>query len=432
MKVVGIIAEYNPLHFGHTYQLQKARELYGSDAAIVAVMSGDFVQRGEPAIVSKWVRTQAALSCGVDLVIEIPFTFACASAERFAAGAVSLLNATGIVTDLYFGSEWDDLPLLSSLADILCDESPAFVSVLKDSLKEGASYAKARENALTACLISEGKTELAEKCGAVLKLPNTILAIEYLIALKKTHSKMTPSILARSGAGYHDSSLSSPNSSATAIRSAIKVEIETNASCLSNIAKQLAGKMPAGSLAPILAEWSSGIRPVLASDFARESILAVKTHTLKQLDDVAYMGDQVSNRLKNAVFGIRNCSSDNLPTVFRDLAKTKHFAETRISRALISLLCGQTADNLLSLTAPEYIRILGFSERGRYLLRLMRKTATLPQIDKASDFLEDGTNEKFSRMAELDIISSDIWNLKAGYAYGDEYERSVIRTKGRK
>jgi predicted nucleotidyltransferase len=432
MKVVGIIAEYNPLHFGHTYQIQKARELYGPDTPIVAVMSGSFVQRGEPAIAGKWARTQAALSCGIDLVIEIPFTFACASAERFALGAVSLLEATGIITDLYFGSECEDLPLLSSLADILCEESPAFVSFLKENLKEGSSYAKARELALTACLSSEGQTELAEKCGAILKLPNTILAIEYLIALKKTRSEIIPSVLLRSGAGYHDSSLSGLHSSATAIRGAVADDMKSNTFRISNIAEQLAGKMPAGALAPILSEWSGGIRPVLFPDFIREAVLALRTRTLQQLDDSAYMGDQLSNRLKNAVAGLRNCSQDDLSTAFRDLAKTKRYAETRINRALISLLCGQTSDDLTALSSPEYLRILGFSERGRYLLRLMRKTATLPQIDKASDFLEYGANEKLIRMSELDIISSDIWSLKAGYAYGDEYERSVIRSKGRK
>lgn len=435
MKVVGIIAEYNPFHFGHSYQIRKARELFGDDAAIVAVMSGNFVQRGEPAIASKWARTQAALNCGVDLVIEIPFTYACASAERFAQGAVALLQATGIVTDLYFGSECIDLPFLMVLADILKEETPAYKALLKSNLKEGTSYAKARELALTAYLADEGRTGLAEKCAATLRMPNTILALEYLIALKMINSSIKPSVLLRSGAGFHDICISSENASASSIRNTVTNTVisgSSGASSVSAIAGQLSGNMPDESLSTLLSEWSNGIRPVLASDFIPESILAIRTNTITGLDAAAYMGDQVSHRLKNAVSGLRSSTQENLPGAFAELSETKRYAGTRINRALVSLLCGQTAADLASLSTPEYLRILGFTERGRYLLRLMRKTASLPQIDKASDFLEYGKNEKLTRMAELDLISADIWGLKAGYTYGDEYERSVIRIKGKR
>ncbi|MEI8200080.1 MAG: nucleotidyltransferase family protein [Eubacteriales bacterium] len=431
MKVIGIIAEYNPFHLGHAYQLQKAHELFGEDTAIVAVMSGSFVQRGEPAIASKWTRAQAALQCGVDLVIEIPFTYACASAERFAQGAVGLLQATGIVTDLYFGSEFIDLSLLNILAGILSDESLPYTLLLKAGLKDGHSYAKARELALTAYLVAIGNSEIAEKCAALLKMPNTILALEYLIALKKSGSGIKPSVLLRYGAGYHDISMTNENASASAIRNTVTKSVVKGVFSVSQLAGQLAGKMPPESLSPLLSEWSNGIRPVLASDFIPETILALRSRTTAQLDGLAYMGDQVSHRLKNAVAGLRNCSKEDLPESFRALSDTKRYAGTRINRALISLLLGQTAADLASLSSPEYLRILGFSERGRYLLRLMKKTASLPQIDKASDFLEYGQNEKLSRMAELDLLSTDLWGLKAGYIYGDEYERSVIRIKGK-
>ena len=431
MKVVGIVAEYNPFHLGHAYQIQKAHEIFGEDAAIAAVMSGNFVQRGEPAIASKWIRTQEALQCGVDLVIEIPFTFACASAERFAQGAISLLQATGIVTDLYFGSECIDLSLLTSLADILTEESLPFTLLLKANLKDGQSYAKARELALTTYLVTIGRSEMAEKCGALLKMPNTILALEYLIALKKSGSMIKPSVLLRSGAGYHDISLESENASASAIRNTVTKSCGRSVFSVSQLAGQLAGKMPPESLSLLLSEWSNGIRPVLAADFVPEIILSLRARTAAQLDELAYMGDRVSHRLKNAVTGLRTSSKEDLPVLFRTLAGTKRYAGTRINRALISLLLGHTAADLAALTSPEYLRILGFSERGRYLLRIMRKTACLPVIDKASDFLEYGQNDKLSRMAELDLLSTDLWGLKAGYIYGDEYERSVIRIKGK-
>lgn len=429
MKVVGIIAEYNPFHLGHAYQIQKAHELFGEDAAIVAVMSGSFVQRGEPAITSKWIRTQAALQCGVDLVIELPFTFACASAERFAQGAVNILQSAGIVTDLYFGSECIDLSLLTALAEILNEESLPYTLLLKANLKDGQSYAKARELALTSYLVSVGRSESAEKCSTLLKKPNTILALEYLIALKKSRSVIKPSVLLRSGADYHDISLASENASASAIRNTVTKSCRRGVFSVSQLAGQLAGKMPSKSLSPILSEWSNGIRPVLAADFLPEIVLSLRARTTAQLDELAYMGDQVSHRLKNAVAGLRNSSKEELPELFRSLADTKRYAGTRINRAMISLLLGQTAVDLTELTSPEYLRILGFSERGRYLLRIMRKTASLPQIDKASDFLEYGHHEKLKRMAELDLLSTDLWGLKAGYIYGDEYERSVIRIK---
>jgi len=432
MKVVGIVAEYNPFHLGHAYQVKKVRELFGDDTAVIAVMSGCFVQRGEPAIASKWARTQAALNCGVDLVIEIPFTFACASAERFAYGAVSLLQATGIVSDLYFGSECDDLLLLQSIADVLYEEDPAFITQLKSNLQEGHSYAKARELALTVYLAESGRDDLAEKCRTILKMPNSILAVEYLIALKKTGSKIKPSVLLRAGAGYHDISLDSHNTSATAIRNTV-TNARTGGVCnVSLLADQLAGKMPAQSLSVLLSEWSHGIRPVSASDFLPEIILTLRTDTLSRLDEIAYMGDQVSHRLKNAVAGLKSVSRDELPGSFRTLSDTRRYAGTRINRALVSLLCGQTISDLAFLSNPEYIRILGFTDRGRYMLRIMRKTSSLPQIDKASDFLEHGSNNKLTRMAELDLLSTNLWGLKAGYIYGDEYERTVIRIKGRK
>lgn len=430
MKVVGIIAEYNPFHFGHDYQIRKARELFGEDAAIVAVMSGDFVQRGEPAIAGKWPRTQAALACGVDLVMEIPFTFACSSAERFAHGAVALLNASGVVTDLFFGSECDDFALLDTIAELLREESPLFISLLKSNLKEGKSYAKARELALVTCLADSGKTDLASKVSEVLNMPNAILAVEYLIALKKTGSPIKPSLLLRSGAGFLDTCISGKNASATAIRNTVTENSKSGLCSVSSLAEKLAGKMPSESLAPLLTEWSNGIRPVLAADFLPETVVYLRAHTAKQLEGLAYMGDQVSRRLKNAVSDLRSCTREALPESFRNLADTKRYAGTRLNRAMVSLLCGQTSSDLTELASPEYLRILGFSDRGRYLLRLMRKFASLPLIDKASDFLEYGSNRNLVRMAELDLISTDLWGLKAGYIYGYEYERTVIRMKG--
>lgn len=432
MKVVGIVAEYNPFHYGHAYQIAKARETYGADTPIVAVMSGDFVQRGEPAVTGKWNRAEAALRLGVDLVIELPFTFACASADRFSFGAIHILNATGIVTDLYFGSECTDLGFLQEIASITVEENPEYRSLLKENLGEGMSYAGARASAISLYFRNAGKTVESIKAQEFLKSPNTILAIEYLAALIRTESRILPAVLERAGAGYHETSILAPLASASAIRNTVTKCVDNGIPDVSRLADSLAGRMPSASLALILSEYSNGIHPVLSDDFLPEAVSLIRSRTVEDLEKIAYMGDQLARRIKNAVSDLRVPPDMSFSDAFHLACDTKRYAGTRISRALISLLAGQTARDLENLESPGYIRILGFSDRGRCLLKLMRKNMRLPLIDKASDFLEYGQNRALTRMAELDLITSDLRGMKAGYTYGHEFERTVIRIKGPK
>ena len=427
MNVVGIVAEYNPFHKGHEYQLRRARELYGPETPIVAVMSGYFVQRGEPAVADKWVRTEAALRCGIDLVIEIPFTFACASAERFAQGAINLLDATGIVTDLYFGSECDDLALLCCVAEEYDEEDPAYVASLREFLREGKSFAKARELAVGEFFRKSGHSELADASGMIMSKPNSILALEYLIALRKSGSGIRPTALHREGAGYNECSIDSPFASATGIRSAIDRRLSGGAFRAADVAGDLQGKMPGVSLSLLLAEWQKGIRPVTPHSLIGDQIMGIRARSPEGLEKYAYMGDNLSRRLRNAIGRLRDTEPELLLDAFREEADTRRYAPTRVFRAMTSMLIGQTEKDLLDLTQPEYLRVLGFSDHGRNLLRLMRKSATLPIIDKASDFLGLGGSPAFQRMAELDLISADLWGLKAGLRYGDEFERTVVR-----
>lgn len=432
MRVVGIIAEYNPFHKGHEYQIRMAHEHFGPDAAILVVMSGYFVQRGEPALAGKWARAEAALRCGADLVLEIPFTFACASAERFAHGSVSMLNASGVVSDLYFGSECDDLAMMCCLADEYDEENPVYVASLREHLRSGQSYARARELAVSSLFLEVGKPELADASSKIMRLPNNILALEYLIALKSTSSSIAPAALQRAGAGYSDCSQDTEFSSATGIRKIIDETMNDKNSKptggdIASLATALAGKIPDSSLAVLLSEWQSGIRPISADAFIGEQIMWLRAQTAEHLDSCAYMGDHLAQRLKNSVGRLRETTIDQLQSAFRDASDTRRFASTRINRALSSMLIGQTAKDLKKITVPEYLRVLGFSEKGRYILRLMRKAATLPIIDKASDFLQFSQNANLTRSAELDLISAEKWGLAAGLRYGDEFERSVIR-----
>lgn len=427
MRVIGIVAEYNPFHSGHEYQIRKARELYGADTPIVAVMSGNFVQRGEPAIAGKWLRTETALRCGIDLVIEIPYTFACASAERFAHGAISLLNATGVVTDLYFGSECDDLALLCCMSDEYDEENPVYVSTLRENLRSGLSYAKSRELAVTALFKEIGRPELGDASAELMRMPNSILALEYLIAIRKTNSRIVPAVLRREGAGYLSCSTDSSFSSATGIRAIVREHTSDGHTDISALARALNGRMPDASLAMLLSEWQKGIRPVYPEMFANEQIMRIRSQSAESLLSYAYMGDNLSLRLRNAISSMRETAPEKIFYTFRELSDTKRFAATRINRALFSILTGQLEKDLADLSSPEYLRVLGFTERGRSVLRIMRKTAALPIMDKASDFLQFSGNRKLTRMAELDLISAEIWGLAAGFRYGDEFERSVVR-----
>ena len=431
MQVIGIIAEYNPFHNGHLYQIETARRTWGQDIYIVVVMSGNFVQRGEPAIASKWARAQSALVCGADLIIEIPFTFACASAERFASGAITLLTSTGIVTDLLFGSESSDLTLLQRIAKILHDKPASLESKIRAGLQEGMSYPAAREVALIEHLQDEGHPDLIGEASAALRAPNSILAIEYLIACQKSGSTITPQLLPRAGSGYHEKSLQTPLPSASAIRKAILNCLIDEKTSPARLANTLFGTMPAAALAPLLSEWSRGIRPVLPEHFATDSLLAIRSRSTEEIDNAAYMTDHVSGRIRNASAKLRVATETTLHQAFQEEVHTRRYAQTRINRALVSLQCGQTAADLIDLTTPEYLRILGFSKSGRYLLRKMKTSATLPMITKASDFLEQSSNKQFNRMAALDLLTTDLWNSKAGYPYADEYDRQVLSTKDR-
>ena len=185
MKTVGIIAEYNPFHNGHAYQIAMAKKITSADYCIV-VMSGDFVQRGTPAIMDKYIRAHSALESGADLVLELPVYYAASSAEYFASGAVALLDKLGVTDTLCFGSECGDIAVLSALAEALLDETPQFKKVLKQQIKSGASYPQARNHALS--------VTAPHLTGSlhVLQSPNNILGLEYIKALKKRQSRIQP------------------------------------------------------------------------------------------------------------------------------------------------------------------------------------------------------------------------------------------------
>ena len=214
MRMAGVIAEYNPLHNGHVYHLERTRAQTGCDYVAV-VMSGDYVQRGEPAVADKFTRASWALQSGADIVLELPAVYAAASAERFAAGGVRILAGTGVLTHLCFGSETPDVRQLQAAADALSQEPPAFRETLKEELSLGKSYPRARYDALARCGASETLLR-------VLSAPNSILGVEYIRFLRQYAPGAQPVAIGRIGAGYNDAALIEGRfSSATAIREAL-------------------------------------------------------------------------------------------------------------------------------------------------------------------------------------------------------------------
>ena len=323
MKVNGIVAEYNPFHNGHAYQMQHAKEATGADYTII-VMSGNFMQRGAPALLDKFTRAKMALECGADLVLELPICYAASSAEFFAKGSVALFDKLGVTTNLCFGSECGNIDTLSRIAEIFYTEPEPYVESLRCNLKKGMSFPIARTWALLqyAPSLSDDKD--------VLSSPNNILGIEYLKALKKLNSPIVPFTLKREYSGYHDTELHDCSSSASAIRKVL-MNIPASPYLPKNISAQLSEQLPPGSLSIIQNEWNFSC-PVEADDFS----LLLKYRLLSEPHESLCKYQDVSEELSNRI--IRNRNQFRSFGQFCTLLKTKELTYSRISRSLLHIL----------------------------------------------------------------------------------------------
>ena len=399
MKTVGLITEYNPFHNGHAYHIEKAKMLTGADRVIV-VMSGDFVQRGAPAVMPKHLRAESALLSGASLIIELPVCFATGSAEYFAQGSISLLNQLGCIDSICFGSECGDLHLLKEIAQILADEPIEYQTALKQALKEGASFPAARQEALNI---------YSDKYSEILASPNNILGIEYLKALAKIHSKMEPFTIKRIGAGYHDMDIDGQFSSATAIRSDIYQLADVNSSSESLPLTHIQTQVPSSGHELMKKNYQTRY-PVKADDFSLLLKAKLLSETAGSLSHYLDMSPELANR----ILRLRN---DYLSfEQFCDLLKTKELTRSRISRSFIHVLLGITNDWLTAMKAPApYARILGFRRDHADLLGILKRTSDIPLITSpARAVLADTAYQ----MLELDIYASnlyesvitDLWN----------------------
>ena len=414
MKVVGLIVEYNPFHNGHLYHIQQALQLSGADKVIV-VMSGDFVQRGTPAIVPKHIRTEMALQSGVALVIELPTRYATGSAEFFAHGAVELLHSLGCVDSICFGSECGNLSLLTEIAQILLEEPPVFQKALHSSLKSGISFPMAREKALSSCLQSQETLH-------ILHQPNNILAIEYIKSLLRLNSKITPFTILRQTSHYHDSDLRTEYSSASAIRNVLQNTDTCN--------KMLQTQMP--STAWELLMTRSNIRGSLyVNDFSLLLHHKLLIETEENL--LCYM--DMTKELANRIIKFRNkfISIEQ----FTDLIKTKNFTYSRVSRVLCHILLNITTFSFESALeknrfTPDsfnhYIRVLGFKREDTILLNMIKNKSTLPIITKLAAI--DSISQAGQTLLAEDINAANLYESVVTHKFQTpfihEYKQSLI------
>lgn len=435
MRIAGIVAEYNPFHRGHLYLMEQVRQELGPDTPIVVIMSGDFVQRGEPALVDRAARTSAVLQCGADLVLELPFTFATGSADRFAAGAIGSLVSTGIVTDLFFGAEHDSLSDLSAIAGMEPESSPSFLEKLSALQKDGASYASAWEQATIDFLQEAGEeySDLKEKLIPILREPNNTLAIAYLRELRRQSASITPHLVHRVD-HYHDDTLKNDSlPSATAIRKTVLSSFYTGdrGAFLASLSN-LESFVPAPMLAEMLHLWSTNTRPMDARLLIEEAFPVLRAQSVSVLSQTAHMGEKLASHLKSRVSAMHFDPSIPFEDVFIQQVHTKCFPHARIMRAISSLVVGQTEEDLQKLESPLYLRLLGFSERGRLQLKNMRQSASLPILSRTSDALHHQKNKAFDRMNRLDLISHDWWTWHARRTFEEDYHFEVIQYKRNK
>ena len=402
MKAVGLVTEYNPFHNGHLYHLNKAMELTGADIS-VAVMSGDFVQRGEPAVLDKYTRASMALNSGVNLVVELPVNYAVSSAESFAAGALKVLDYIK-ADSIAFGSESGDIERLSKLAHILCDNEDVLYKEISKYTANGISYAAARQKVVEKLMDKD--------TAAMLTSSNNILAVEYLKAIIKNNYAIKPYTVQRQGDAYNDTDIRSDYASATALRGNLKTD---------NISKYIPVK--AGL---ILSSNTNYIYPYDITEalftrllnilFASNYDKNVFIENVMQYPDVS---KEIAGRLyKSAMDMITRTvpqwagSKYDGAFSFGSLCehiKTKEVPLSRIKRALVRITLGLDKKHMEKYANEPYIRVLGFDKKGQEYLSYIRKTVEVPLITKTADYKE---------MLLDDIHAANIYNTIVAGKYG--------------
>ena len=393
-KTVGIIAEYNPFHNGHLYHLQKAKEEANADYCI-AVISGNFTQRGDTSIVNKWAKAYMAICGGADLVIELPTIYSVSSAENFANGAIKILDSLKIVDSFAFGAEANDIATLNNIANVLYEEPRGYTSILNHELQKGISYPTARENALMMYLND------IKRYANILSSPNNILAIEYLKALKVQKSNLKPIMIKRQKVYYNENHIIDNFASATGIRELLrKKEYSKLKKVVPKNTYQILGQQnQKGELIPGLEKYEKEI-----------------IYTLRKMpaSEIANLPD-VSEGLENAIKNAAN-NYNNLTDLINSI-KSKRYTQTRIQRILIYALLGINKKMMnTSKKVTPYVRVLGFNQNGRKLLsEITMRNPKINMITSVKKYMNQNKDKQLAEILDLDILATNVYTL--GYEY---------------
>lgn len=392
MTVVGFITEYNPFHYGHKYHLEQSIKKTKADYSI-AIMSGSFLQRGEPSLIDKWTKAKMAVENGVDLVLELPFIFSSQSAELFAYGGTKLMDSLNIVDYLAFGSEIGELDPLTQIASILSNEPKYYKERLKYYLSIGLSYSVSRSNALVEYIdiISPNSNYNYKE---ILSKSNNILGIEYLKTLLRIKSRITPIVIKRSGSNYNDLQLSNGFASATAIRNLIKAK----------------GINPVKELVPIetyycLEEYLKKYSHFnYIENYNQIFLYLIRTLEKNRIQNLMDIEPGLENRMIEQ--GYKN---NNINEIIDNIV-TKRYPRTRIQRLFIHLLSqlDRNTFNELYKSYPSHIRVLGANKKGLILLKQIKKNSSLPIITKFADY-KHFKNESLEKILMFDKKTTDIF-----------------------
>ena len=401
IPVVGIVAEYNPLHRGHEHHIKEAAAMSKAEA-VVAVLSSDFVQRGEPSIVNKWKRAEMALCSGVDLVLELPSIFSSHNAGVFANAAVDILGATKKVTHIAYGVESNDR-LSDKIVDIVIEEPKPFKFLLKEHLSKGYSFVESRSLAIDAIIPGAAK---------ILHGSNNSLAMAYLTRIKKKKYDITPLPVQRIGASYNDDSLGN-FSSATAIRKAVSLGDIKGASC----------DMPLKTAEILAREIESGHAYTDSSGLWRMLRTLLLRASPAEIAQMAEIGEGIEYKLRDAAYSASTFEE------WASLCTSKRYPMGRIRRHAMHILLSfdHWTNRAAQRTGPAYIRVLAMNGKGRNLLREMRHTSALPIITKC------GEAARISALADkimsYDILASEIREgCVPNGEFGAEHARRIIIT----
>ena len=382
-KRIGIIAEYNPFHNGHLYQIQKAKELTGADT-VIAVMSGNFTQRGDTSLINKFEKTKIALQNEVDMVIELPTIYSISSAENFALGGIKILNEIGNIDYLVFGIEEDNLQELQAIADVLVNENDEFKRTIKEELDKGNSYPKAREIALKKVLSSE-------KVEDIMKKPNNILAIEYLKALKITNSRIKPFAIKRKNSMHYDKNINKNYASGTYIR---KLFIENNFDEISKV-------VPKYTYEKLLELKSQETYVTSINDFSDIVIYKIRMMTKEEISQIADVNEGLENSIKLA-----STTCKTIDEII-DKVSTKRYPKTRISRILTYILLDITKSDMeQSKKNDPYIRVLGINKQCEEILSTINDSKLITSLKKFEE--NNGENE----LLNIDKKATEIYTIK--------------------